>query len=102
MLLFLGTCFPAAFPRRVGLEFPIAPDAEPSGALMNGPQASARAWVAWRPRRRQVRVFSEVALALAGVIWGANFVLVKLALGTRRLCTIWASLYRGRGSPAPL
>jgi len=82
MLLFLGICFPAAFSRRVGLEFPIAPDAEPSGALMNRSAGlRARLGRVAPGGGGQVRVFSEVALALAGVIWGANFVLVKLALG---------------------
>jgi drug/metabolite transporter (DMT)-like permease len=68
--------------RRVGLEFPIAPNNEPSGALANGPIGLRSRFRSWAPAGSgRLRVFSELALALAGVIWGGNFVLVKLALG---------------------
>ncbi len=68
--------------RRVGLELPIAPNVEPLGGPANGPSGLRTLFRRLAPAGSgRLRLFSEMGLALAGVIWGANFVLVKLALG---------------------
>jgi drug/metabolite transporter (DMT)-like permease len=67
--------------RRVRLELPIAPTDEPRGALAKGPIGLRARFCSFAPAGSgRLRLFSELALALAGVIWGANFVLVKFAL----------------------
>jgi drug/metabolite transporter (DMT)-like permease len=63
------------------LEPPIILNPETPGAFADGP-AGPRAWLRrWAPAGSgRVRVLAEIGLGLAGVIWGANFVLVKVAL----------------------
>jgi drug/metabolite transporter (DMT)-like permease len=68
--------------RRVGLEFPIAPNPDPVGAMTSEPAGLRLRLRSWAPAGGgRARLLSELCLALAGVIWGANFVLVKMALG---------------------